>query len=105
MGFGDGEFAIVPQRLAVRDDIVPDETGGGIRQRVHAAVGHAMHVAAGKTGERSLQVIAGHGAVGPLVAVGAEDAGAVSVVEQDELTRYLVMVGGDVLIEDADRKS
>ena len=101
MRHGDGEFAVVAQRLAVREDVVPNEARGRISQRVHAAIAHAVWITAGKTGERSLHVIGGHGAVGPLVAVGAEDAGTISIIQQDELTRQLMMVRRDLLAEDA----
>ena len=104
MRLGDGELAVVAQCLAVRDDIVPDEPGGRIGQRVHGAVGPAEGIAAGEAGEGALHVIVGHGAVRPLMAVGAENARAIGVVEQDELTHHLVVVGRDLLAEDAERR-
>ena len=45
-------------------------------------------------------MLEGRGA--PLVAVGAEDAGAVGVVEQDELADELVLIGSDLVAEDAE---
>ena len=39
-----------------------------------------------------------------MVAVGAEDAGAVGVIEEDEIADQAVLVGGDVLAEDAEAR-
>ena len=99
---GDGEFAVVAQRLAVGEGVVPDEAGGRIGQRVHVVVFHAVRVAAREAGEGAFHVVGGEGGVGPLMAVGAEDAGAVGVVEQHELAGQLVLVGRDALAEDAE---
>ncbi len=103
MRLGDAEFAVVAQRLAMGDGVVPDESRGRVGQRIHVVVVHAVRVTARETGEGPLHVVGGDGSVGPLVTVGAEDARAVGVVEQRELAGQLVLVGRDTLAEDAER--
>jgi hypothetical protein len=84
--------------LLVGEDVVPDEAGGGVGEGVAAPVG----IAAGEAAESFFDVAGDVGFVGPLVAVGAEDAAAVEVVEEDEFVDELVMVGGDFAAEDAE---
>ena len=59
-------------------------------------------IAARKAGEALLHVVGGEGRIRPLVTVGAENAGAIGVVEQHEIARELVLVGRDPLAEDAE---
>ena len=98
-GFGDGEFAVIAKGFSVREGVVPDEPARGVGQGIHAAIRHAMHIAAGEAGEGALEVFVGHGAIGPLVAIGAADAGAVSVIEQHEFARQFVLVRGDTFVQ------
>ena len=78
-------------------DVVPEEAGWGVGHGVAARVG----VAAREAAEGFFEVVGDIGFVGPLVAVGAEDAAAVEVVEQHELFGQLVVVGRDLAAEDA----
>ena len=68
-------------RFSVGERVVPDETGGRIRQRVLAALAKA---AAGIAARRAvaLRVFGRDAAVGPVVAVRAQNAAAVGVVQQ-----------------------
>ena len=81
--------------------VVPDEAARCVGQGVDLVRAHAVRVAPGPAGEGSLEVIGPEGCRRPLVAVGAQNAAAVGVVEKSELADELVLVGGDLLAEDA----
>jgi len=59
----------------------------------------------GEAGEGFFEVVGDVAGHAPLVPVGAEDAAAVGVVEQDELARELVLIRRDLLAEDAQRRA
>ena len=100
----DGELAVVPHRLAMREHVVPDEAARRVRDRVHIAVLHAVGIAAREAGERLLHVIRRDAGVRPLMPVRAEDAGAIRVIQQHEVAHHLVLIRGDVFAEDAERR-
>ena len=77
--------------------VVPDETAAGIGHRVAAPVRIAPRPAA----ERFFDVVGDVRLVRPLVAVGAEHAAAIEVVEQHEIIDELVMVRRDIAAIDA----
>ena len=79
----------------VGEDVVPEETGGGVGHSVAAGVGIAARPAA----ERLFEIVGGVGFVGPLMAVGTAHAAAVEVVEQHELFGHLVLVWRDFAAE------
>ena len=89
---GDGEFAVVPEGLAVPQGVVPDEPGRGVGQGVDLVLSHAVRIASRPPGERPFEVVGAERRRRPLVAVGAQDAAAVGVVEEDELGGQLVLV-------------
>ena len=88
----------------MREHVVPDEAARGVRDRVHIAVLHAVGIAAREAGERLLHVIRRDAGVRPLMAVRAEDAGAIRVIQQHEVAHHLVLIRGDVFAEDAERR-
>ena len=96
-----GELAVIAQGLAVLEGIVPDEARRRISQGIVLVFAHAVRVAARESGEGLLHVIGGEGRGGPLMSVGAQDSGAVRVVQQGKLAGNLVQVGGNFLAEDA----
>src|SRR5664280_1220040 len=86
----------------MRQGVVPDETGRRIRERVASAFASAAAgIAARPAGKFALDIIRGEAAVGPLVAVRAQDAGAVGVVEQRKFTDELVLVRRHAFAKDA----
>ena len=98
---GGGELAVIAQGLAVLEGIVPDEARRRIRQGIVLVFAHAVRVAARESGEGLLHVIGGKGRGGPLMPVGAQNSGAVRIVQQGKVAGDLVQVGGDLLAEDA----
>ena len=91
------ELAVVAERLLAGQGVVPEEAAGGEGERVAALVG----IAAREAAERLLQVVGDVGLVDPLMAVGAEHAAAIEVVEQRELAGQRVLVGRHLLAEHA----
>ncbi len=80
---------------------VPDEARRRPGQGIRLVAAHAVGITARKIGERSLQVIVGQGRRAPLMPVGAEDPGAVGVVQQHEIAGQLVLIGCDSPAEHA----
>ena len=72
----------------MRQGIVPDETGRRIRERVCPRCG----IAARPAGKFALHIIRSHAAVGPLMAVGAQNAATIGVVQQHKIMDELVFV-------------
>jgi len=103
-GLWKSEFAVVPQRLAVLDGIVPNKTRRRIGQRIYFIIAHAVRIAPRESGERALDILVGHGAIGPLMAVGAQNPATVSIVEQNKLAHQLVEVRRDMLSKHAERR-
>src|SRR5580704_4054584 len=92
MIFRPSEFAEIADGLAVRERVVPDKTGGRIRQRVAVILAAAARITARKSRELALHVIRRDAGVGPIVAVRAQRAAAISVVEQNKIAHELVLV-------------
>src|SRR6266481_8280861 len=90
-------LAVIAESQPVLKRIVPDETGGGISERVIA-----KSVAAGEAAERFLEVVGVVAFGAPGVAVGGVDAIAIKVVEQYKLLSQRVVVGGNKLRIDAE---
>src|SRR4051812_15687725 len=94
-----GEFAVIAKCFSVREDIVPDKTAGGIGQRIHAIDPASGRITAWPAGEGTLHIVRGDAGVRPIMAVGAEDAGAIRVVQQSKLADELVLVRRRALAE------
>jgi len=102
-GLGKHPFAVIAKAFAVRQRVIPQETGRGPGQRIGAILAFAAGITAGSVGgDLTFHVFVGDGAVGPLVAVGALDPGAVGVVQQDKLPGDPVLVGRELFAEDAE---
>ena len=101
---GGHELAVVADADAVLERVVPDEPGGRVGEGILAVFAHAVGITAGKAGETFFQVVGREGRRAPLVAIGAEDASAVGVIEQHEIAHELVLIGRDALAEDAERR-
>ena len=78
------------------EDVVPDEAGRGIRERIIAE-----RVAAAEPAERFLEVIGDVPFGAPGMSVGGVDAVALEVVQQDVLFRQGMVVGGNEARVDA----
>ena len=96
-----GEFAKIRHRPAMRRRVVPDEPRRGIRERIASVRLAAGGITPGPAGERALHIITGQGAVGPLMAVGAQNTAAVGVIQQGELGDKFVLVRGHARAEHA----
>src|SRR5439155_7310999 len=83
------KLAVVPQRLPMSQSVVPKEAGNRKGKGIVAVVG----VAASEAAEPLFQVIGDVGGSGPGMAIGAEHAAAVEIVEQREFPCQGVMVG------------
>src|SRR5262249_34319378 len=89
------KLAVVSNRLPVRQGIVPEKSGGRIGKRVVAVIGITAHPAA----KGSFQVIGYIGLVDPGMAVGAEYAAAVEIVEERKLTGESMLIRGNRFTE------
>ena len=93
MFFIRGEFAEISDSFSVRERVVPDKARRRIRQRILAAFAKSSRrIAAGPAGKFALDIIRSKGAVGPLMAVRAQNAATISIVQQAEITDELVLV-------------
>src|SRR5215472_10513156 len=82
-GLGNHPLAVVTERFAVGESIIPDKSGGSPSQGIDAFGGFATGVSARRIGcDLTFDVFVGHGAIGPLMAIGAADARAKGIVEQ-----------------------
>ena len=97
------ELPVIAQRLAVRDRVVPDKPGRRVGNCVGFVGAHAIRITARPACERFFQIIGAERGGGPLMAVGTEDAGAISIIEEGKLADHLVLIGSDPLAEDAKR--
>ena len=81
----------------MRQHIVPQKSAGGIGKRVAPVEG----ITAGEAAKSFFDVARDVRFVGPLMAVGREDAAAVEVIEQHEVLGQLVLVGRHLFTVDA----
>ncbi len=87
------ELAEIADGFAVADGVVPNKTRRGIDERIAAAV------TARPAGEAALHVIRDHGGISPFMAIGAQDAAAVSVIQQHKIADELVFIRRHALAE------
>ena len=91
------ELAKAEKAHVLRRRAVPEVSGGGMRDHRADALGGIRKavVAPVVQGPGALDVVGGVGGHRPLVAVGRDLALNIEVVEQDELARQGVVIGGD----------
>ena len=89
------ELTVVAKRQSLLQHLVPDESRAGVGHRIIAVV----RVASIETPEALLDVIGDVGFSAPLVPVGAQDAAAVEIVQQNELLHQSVMIGRNLASE------
>jgi len=78
------------------------KTGRRVSQRIVFVLAHAVGITARPAGEGFFEIVGPKRRGAPLVAVGAQDAAAIRVVEQHELADELVMIRCDPFTEDAE---
>src|SRR5688572_10742505 len=86
------------------EHVVPDEAAWRVSNGVYIRVLHTVRITARETSERFLHIIGRDAGVRPLMAVRAENDGAIGVIEQHELAHHFVLVRRDAFLEDAERR-
>ena len=89
------ELAVVVERAARLHRRLPDEGVAGVNKRVGSAAGIGARIVV----HSALCVVVRERLVQPVVAVRADGAGAVDVIEKAELPRHGVLVGRDLFTE------
>ena len=88
-----GELTEIADGIAVADGVIPNKAGRGINQGVATAI------TAGPTRKAALHIVRDHGGGGPFMAVGAQNAAAIGIIQKDEIVHELMLVGSDALAE------
>ena len=74
------EFAVVADRLAMQNGVIPDESSRGVRQSVGFVVTHSVGVTTREAGKALFEIGGRERGRAPLMTVGAQNTTAVSIV-------------------------